>query len=378
MSPSETPSRRLPLDALHQELGAKMIDFSGWQMPVQYPDGLKAEHLHVRTHAGLFDVSHMGQLRVTARDNKESTLHRQLEAALPVDFQGWPKGLQRYTLLLNEQGGIEDDLMLANLEDCVVMVVNAGNREADYALLTNRCPDLIFEWIDAALIALQGPRAADVLSMFDQHSESLRFMRTGFLNLEDAYCFTARAGYTGEDGFEISVPTMAAERVVRQLLRHPSVKPVGLGARDSLRLEAGLPLHGHDITSNTTPQEAGLTFAIARSRRIGGDKAGGFPGTKKIAEQSIAGVRRRLTGLSSSEAIPIRAGTVIIDHRGEQVGEVTSGTVSPSLNRPIMLAYLDQQVLDQENPVALRAKVRTKTPAVAITGLPFVEKRYKR
>lgn len=378
MSTTKIQPRRLVLHELHQELGAKMVDFAGWQMPVQYADGLKAEHLHVRSHAGLFDVSHMGQLRITARDNKESTLHRQLEAALPIDFQGWPKGLQRYTLLLNEDGGIEDDLMLANLEDSVVMVVNAGNRESDYALLTERCPGLNFEWIDAALIALQGPKAADVLNMLDKHTESLTFMRTGFLNLEDAYCFTARAGYTGEDGFEISIPSTAAERVVRQILHHPSVKPVGLGARDSLRLEAGLPLHGNDITPETTPHEAGLGFAIARSRRVGGDKAGGFPGTRRIAEQSIAGVQRQLVGLSSAEAIPVRAGADIIDEQGEKVGQVTSGTVSPSLNRPIMLAYLDQKIIAQANPPELRAKVRNKTPSVELTGLPFVEKRYKR
>ncbi len=378
MNTASSEPRHLALEALHQELGAKMVDFAGWMMPVQYEQGLKAEHLHVRSHAGLFDVSHMGQLRVTARDNRIATLHRQLEAALPVDFDGWPQGLQRYSLLLNEDGGIEDDLMLTSLKDSVVMIVNAGNREADLALLSQRCPELHFEWIDAALIALQGPRAAEVLASLDEQADNLVFMQTGFVHIEDAYCFASRSGYTGEDGFEISIPTSAAERVVRQLLRHGSVRPIGLGARDSLRLEAGLPLHGNDITGTTTPQEAGLGFAIAKSRRVGGKKAGGYPGAAAVSAQALHGVQRRLVGLRSSEGIPVRKGAVVIDAAGNKAGEVTSGTVSPSLGQPIMLAYLDESVIAQASQVSLHAQVRNKTPAVEITRLPFVEKRYKR
>ena len=378
MSATDQPLRELALAGLHEELGVKMVGFAGWRMPVQYANGLKAEHLHVRAHAGLFDVSHMGQLRVTARNNKPATLARQLEAALPIDFEGWPVGLQRYTVLLNDQGGIEDDLMVTNLGDSVAIVVNAGNRDADLARLTALCPELDFEWVDAALIALQGPKAGDVLSALDPHAAEMKFMHTEFLNLADAYCLTARAGYTGEDGFEISVPTAAAERVVRELLSHASVKPIGLGARDSLRLEAGLPLHGHDITASTTPHEAGLGFAIGRSRRKGGAKEGGFPGAAIVLEQSEHGTLRRLVGLSSREAIPIREGAAIIDEHDRKIGEVTSGTVSPTLEHPILLAYLGTEDLKNVGDTQLRAQVRTKTPAVQITALPFVEKRYKR
>lgn len=368
----------LALEAIHVGLGAKMAGFAGWLMPVQYPAGLKAEHLHVRSHAGLFDVSHMGQLRITPRNGRQATLQRQLEAALPVDFDGWEQGLQRYSVLINDNGGIEDDLMLTNLGDEVAMVVNAGNRMADLALLTERCPELDFEWVDAVLIALQGPKAIDILADLDSQARELTFMRTSFLNLEEAYCFTARAGYTGEDGFEISVPTAAAERVVRRLLHHPSVKPIGLGARDSLRLEAGLPLHGHDITADTSPHEAGLGFAIAKSRRVGGAKAGGYPGAQTVAEQAVNGTQRRLVGLTSREAIPIRAGAPIIDQDDNKVGQVTSGTVSPTLNSPVMLAYIDTAVLSNPTNFSLRAQVRAKTPVVQITALPFVEKRYQR
>ncbi|MFK7962358.1 MAG: glycine cleavage system aminomethyltransferase GcvT [Burkholderiaceae bacterium] len=370
--------QRLALENLHEGLGARMAAFAGWRMPVQYPAGLKAEHLHVRQQAGLFDVSHMGQIRVTPRNGKVATLHKQLEAALPVDFVNWRQGIQRYSLLLNDDGGIEDDLMMTNLGESVFLVVNAGNRDADFALLNERCPELEFEWVDAALIALQGPKAGALISEFDAHADELSFMQTSFLNLEDAYCFSARSGYTGEDGFEISIPTAAAERVVSQLLRHPSVKPIGLGARDSLRLEAGLPLHGQDITADTTPHEAGLGFAIAMSRRVGGNKEGGYPGAATIAEQAVRGTQRRLVGLTSPEAIPIRTGAAIFNEREEQVGTVTSGTLSPSLGQPVMMAYLDTAVLSQSVPGQLFAQVRSKRPAINIAKLPFIEKRYKR
>lgn len=378
MNASSDGLQHLALEKIHQDLGARMAGFAGWMMPVQYPAGLKAEHLHVRQQAGLFDVSHMGQIRVTPRNGKVATLHRQLEAALPVDFTDWRQGLQRYSLLLNEDGGIEDDLMITNLGESAFLVVNAGNRAADFALLSERCPELEFEWVDAALIALQGPKAGALLSELDPHADELNFMSTSFLNLEDAYCFSARSGYTGEDGFEISIPTAAAERVVSQLLRHPSVKPIGLGARDSLRLEAGLPLHGQDITSGTTPHEAGLGFAIAKSRRVGGNKAGGYPGAATIAEQAVRGTQRRLVGLTSPEAIPIRAGAAIVNENDEQVGTVTSGTLSPSLGQPVMMAYLDSAILNLPVPIQLHAQVRSKKPVVNIAKLPFVEKRYKR
>ena len=366
------------LDALHRELGARMAGFAGYDMPIQYPAGLKAEHLHTRTKAGLFDVSHMGQLLITARDGRLDTLHQQLEAALPLDFEGWPLGLQRYSLLLNDQGGIEDDLMLVNLGDQVRMVVNAGNREHDLALLRASCPDLDIDWIDAALIALQGPLAQAALERLDPQAADMLFMQSRTLNLLGADCFTTRSGYTGEDGYEISLPCNQAEAIVRRLLDDPTVAPIGLGARDTLRLEAGLPLHGNDISPTVTPIEAGLGFAIPKSRRAGGLKAGGFPGAAAVLRQIAEGARRKLIGLSSYDPVPVRAHAQIVDSHDKVVGEVTSGTVSPSLGRPVMLAMIDAEVIRESGNTTLKAVVRDRRPVVHLTPLPFVAKRYKR
>jgi aminomethyltransferase len=378
MSEAGGREARVPLDALHRELGAKMAGFAGWQMPIQYPTGLKTEHLHTRTRAGLFDVSHMGQLSIRARDGRTDTLHRQLEAALPIDFDGWPEGLQRYSYLLNEQGGIEDDLMLVNRGDEVRMVVNAGNREPDLALLRQRCTDLSIDWIDAALVALQGPMAEEVLARLDPQAAQMLFMQARDLDLLGARCFTTRSGYTGEDGYEISLPLAQAEAIVRRLLADPAVAPIGLGARDTLRLEAGLPLHGSDISPTVSPVEAGLAFAIPKSRRADGLKAGGFPGATVVLQQLRDGPRRRLVGLSSFEPVPIRAHAVIVDDQDRPVGEVTSGTVSPSLGTPVMMALLRADVVRDSGSTALRAVVRDKRPGVHLTPLPFVPKRYRR
>jgi aminomethyltransferase len=368
--------RRLPLEALHRGLGAKFGAFAGFQMPLQYPAGLKAEHAATRDRAGLFDVSHMGQLRVRAKDGSAASLARGLEAALPVDFDRWPLGLQRYSFLLNDGGGIEDDLMLVNLGDEVRMVVNAGNRDADLARFEALCPTLSFEWVDAVLIALQGPAAESVLAELDPSAAAMTFMQARELSLDGFAGLTSRSGYTGEDGYEISLPTDAAEPVVRRLLADPRVQPVGLGARDTLRLEAGLPLHGRDITPSTTPIEAGLAFAIAPSRRTDGAKAGGFPGAATVLAQFDWGPARRLVGLISPDSIPIRAHAAIVDAAGRVVGEVTSGTMSPTLGRPVMLAYLQGEALG--DGCELRAAVRDKRPAVTLARMPFVPKRYKR
>jgi aminomethyltransferase len=373
--------KKIPLDELHRELGAKFGGFAGFDMPIQYPAGLKQEHLATRAQAGLFDVSHMGQLSITPKDGLIGTLHAELEAALPVDFAGWPVGLQRYSLLLNEQGGIEDDLMLVNLGSAVAMVVNAGNRDKDFALLSLRCPGLKFAWIEASLIALQGPAAESILAALDPQALNMHFMDSRTLSLDGAPCFTTRSGYTGEDGFEISIPAADALRVVRRMLSDERVQPVGLAARDTLRLEAGLPLHGNDITSNTTPIEAGLSFAIPKSRRSGGEKAGGFPGAKVILEQLAQGVSRKLVGLTSDENIPIRAHSAVLNAQEEVLGEIASGTVSPSLGKPIMLAYLSSAALPNQQGQggpALFAAVRDKRPGVKVVELPFVEKRYVR
>lgn len=391
--------KSIPLASLHEELGAKFGPFAGYQMPIQYPAGLKAEHLHTRSHAGLFDVSHMGQLRITApNDPSGLALKKSLERALPCDFDGWASNTQRYSLLLNQEGGINDDLMLVWREADLAqgrpsaevrMVVNAGNRDADLAQLQTLCPDLQFDWVDAALIALQGPDAESVLAVLDPKAADMVFMQAADLTLCGASCFTTRSGYTGEDGYEISIPAALAEEVTRALLADQRVSPVGLGARDTLRLEAGLPLHGQDISPTISPIEAGLSFGIAPSRRSAkssGDsgnsageqaaspKLGHFPGAAPILEQIRQGSPRKLIGLVSREPVPIRSHAVIVDAQGNPVGEVTSGTVSPSLGHPIMLALVQSQAID----LPLFARVRDKTLAVERTRLPFVPKRYKR
>jgi aminomethyltransferase len=299
-------------------------------------------------------VSHMGQLRVRGPD-----LLRALEGALPVDFSNWPLGLQKYSLLLNERGGIEDDLMIARLEDEVAIVVNAACKEKDLGLLRSRCPQLEFQLLDHALLALQGPRAEEALTSLTAEVRRLRFQEAGTFRIADSDCFVTRSGYTGDDGFEISVPARAAERLARALLAQPVVKPVGLGARDTLRLEAGLPLYGQDMDSDTTPQEAGLAWAIPPSRRA--------------AVLSFVTPMRRLGGFIGVGRVPIRHGAAVVDSAGTEVGVVTSGTVSPSLGRPIALAYVAQ---DAGEPLA--AVVRGERHKIAPAKLPFVPKRYKR
>jgi aminomethyltransferase len=380
---NEPLTKRLALDALHRELGARMGPFAGFEMPIQYPAGLKAEHLHTRAAAGLFDVSHMGQLRVTGPQ-----LMTSLERALPLDFAQWLPGQQRYSLLLNEQGGIEDDLMLVletlHPEPVVRIVVNAGNRDQDLALLQARCPELLFTWIDAALIALQGPGAGAVIEALDPVAAGMSFMQAGPLRLFGADCYASRSGYTGEDGFEISIPNAHADAVVRGLLARPGVQPIGLGARDTLRLEAGLPLHGNDIGPNISPAMAGLLFAIPKSRRMGGAKQGGFVGAQVVLEQFASPPAIKLVALISDQPAPIRAHSEIVDAAGQRVGEVVSGTLSPTLGQPIMLALIDRSLAGMEAQpdatlnLALGAKVRDRLLPVRMASLPFVPKRYKR
>ena len=354
---------RTPLHPVHVELGARFVPFAGFEMPVQYREGLRAEHLHTRSQAGLFDVSHMGQVRVTGPG-----LHEALERALPLDFEGWPVGAQRYSLLLNERGGIEDDLMVTRLADEARIVVNASGREKDLALLRSLCPSLSFELLDRALIALQGPAAEAAFSLIEPGVTRLSFMQAGTFGDR----LVSRSGYTGEDGFEISVPQESAESLARQLLANPAVKPIGLGARDTLRLEAGLHLYGQDMDTNTTAVEASLGWAIARSRRAGGKKEGGFPGAAVYLKESKNGTNRQLVGLVGDEPVPVRHGTALVDSENKEVGLVTSGTVSPSTQRAIMLAYVNSKT---EN---LFAVVRVTPRPVRIAKLPFVPKRYKK
>lgn len=361
---------RTPLYDLHRALGARFTPFAGYEMPLQYADGLKSEHHWTREHAGLFDVSHMGQLCVRG-DGREAAL----ETALPLDFDGWPAGQQRYSLLLNDAGGIEDDLMVTRFEGEVAIVVNAACRETDLAQLRARCPALQFDWRNAALIALQGPAAEGVLAALAPRSADLTFMHAQWIEIAGALCLVSRSGYTGEDGYEISVPVAAAEALARALLENPAVKPVGLAARDTLRLEAGLHLYGQDMTAESTVCTAGLGWAIARARRAGGAKVGGFPGAETTLREARAGTARRLVGLVGIEPVPVRSGAQIVAADGAPRGVVTSGTVSPTLGKPVMLASLDTDLAAE---TSLFAVVRAKRHPVARTALPFVPKRYKR
>jgi aminomethyltransferase len=361
--------RRTPLYALHAELGARFTPFAGYEMPVQYKEGLRAEHLHTRSHAGLFDVSHMGQVRVTGPD-----LYVALERALPIDFDEWPPGRQRYSLLLNERGGIEDDLMVTRLADEVRLVVNASTKEKDVALLRKLCPSLHFEPLEHALIALQGPLAERSLAELAPEVAELPFMCARSVSIAGAECLVSRSGYTGEDGYEISMPSGDAERLARALLAAREVKPVGLGARDTLRLEAGLHLYGQDMDADTTVLEASLGWAIGRSRRAGGRKQGGFPGAHVYLRQSRDGVDRRLVGLIGEEAVPVRHGAQVVTADDAEAGLVTSGTVSPSTGKAIMLASLRSPYGEGTK---LAAVVRGTPRPVRMTKLPFVPKRYK-
>jgi aminomethyltransferase len=357
---------RLALHELHAEHGARFGAFAGFEMPLQYRDGLRAEHLHTRAAAGLFDVSHMGQLRV-----RGPGLHAALERALPLDFDRWPEGEQRYSLLLNERGGIEDDLMVTRLQDEVRIVVNASGREKDLARLRASCPALSFELLDAGLLALQGPAAESVLAKIEPSVSELAFMHATTYG----FGLVSRSGYTGEDGFEISVPPATLEALARRLLADPAVKLVGLGARDTLRLEAGLHLYGQDMNENTTIMEASLGWAVARSRRAGGAKQGGFPGAEVYLREAANGTARKLVGLVGEESVPVRHGSELVDAGERQVGVVTSGTVSPSTQRAVMLAYLSAS---HPPDAPLYALVRDKRRPVRPTSLPFVPKRYKR
>jgi aminomethyltransferase len=359
------PEERTALHGLHAELGARFTPFAGYEMPVQYRDGLRVEHLHTRNQAGLFDVSHMGQVRVTGPG-----LHAALERALPLDFEGWKPGVQRYSLLLNERGGIEDDLMVTALADEVRIVANAGCKQKDVELLRKLCSGLSFEILDRSLIALQGPESEAVLAALAPAVARLAFMQTATVG----DWLVSRSGYTGEDGFEISVSNREAETLARKLLANPAVKPVGLGARDTLRLEAGLHLYGQDMDADTTVMEASLGWAIAPSRRAGGAKQGDFPGAEVYLRQAREGTVRKLRGLEGEEPVPVRHGAPLVNSENREIGVVTSGTISPSTQRAIMLGYVDAKVSDQE----LFALVRGVRRRARIASLPFVPKRYKK
>ena len=368
-----------PLNALHLELGARMVPFAGYSMPVQYPAGLVAEHHHTRQAAGLFDVSHMGQLRLVGPGAAAA-----FEQLMPVDVIGLGVHKQRYGLLLNDEGGILDDLMFVNRDVAqggdLFVIVNGACKHADLAHIQSRIGGLctVEPQFDRALLALQGPQAVTALARVLPGVEGLVFMTGMPAAWQNADLYVTRSGYTGEDGFEISVPAAVAEAFARALLAQPEVKPIGLGARNSLRLEAGLCLYGNDIDTTTTPVEANLNWAMQKVRRTGGARAGGFPGAAKVLAQldgSTPAPRLRV-GLVGLERVPVREHVALHNDAGEQVGEVTSGLLAPSADQPIALAYVQTQYA--QVGTRLNAMVRGKAVPMEVSPLPFVPNRYHR
>lgn len=376
-SAASTPLLTTPLHALHIELGAKMVPFGGYDMPVQYATGILAEHRHTRAAAGLFDVSHMGQVLLKGADAASA-----LESLVPVDIVDLGLFKQRYALFTNAQGGILDDLMVTRRTDDLFVVVNAACKAQDIAHLQQhiggRCT--VQPLPEQALLALQGPQAVTALARLNPDVQKLVFMTGGHFALGGIDCFVTRSGYTGEDGFEISVPAAQAEQLARALLAQPEVKPIGLGARDTLRLEAGLCLYGHDIDTATTPVEGALTWAIQKVRRAGGARAGGYPGADvidaQLAQGAQGGVSRKRVGLISTERMPVREGAQVVNAAGETIGRVTSGSLGPSINQPVALAYLASSHAAIGTEVF--ALVRDKRVAMTVTALPFVPNRYHR
>ncbi len=367
--------KRTPLYDLHVDLGARMVPFAGYSMPVQF-EGVMAEHVQTRQKAGLFDVSHMGQVMLTGASWDAVALA--FEAMVPQDVLGLADGRQRYGFFTNAAGGIEDDLMFARRGDALFVVVNAACKDADVARMRAALePGVTVELIeDRALIAVQGPGAEAVLAGMDAAAAEMRFMDVRDLDLGGVAVWASRSGYTGEDGYELSVPAQAVEGLTKALLDHADVAPIGLGARDSLRLEAGLCLYGHDMDAGTTPTEAALNWAIQKVRRTGGARAGGFPGADVVLAQLADGAARKRVGLLPEGRAPMREGVALFDaaEGGAQVGVVTSGGFGPSVERPVAMAMLDAAAVDQP----LWGEVRGKRLPVATAPLPFVAAGFKR
>ena len=380
LATDKTPLKRTPLHALHVSLGARMVPFAGYDMPVQYPAGVLKEHLHTRKSAGLFDVSHMGQLTLRAKSGKVKDAALALERLVPQDLVALGAGRQRYAQFTNETGGILDDLMVANFGDHLFVVVNAACKEADEAHLRAHLSDLcvIDALADRALLALQGPAAEAVLAKFCAEAPAMRFMDAGPRKVAGLDCFVSRSGYTGEDGFEISVPAAQAEQLARALLSDANVLPIGLGARDSLRLEAGLCLYGHDIDTATTPVEAALEWSMQKSRRSGGDRAGSYLGAEKILSQLASGASRRRVGLKPEGRAPVREGAPLFAGQTstEQIGTVTSGGFGPSLNAPMAMGYVPTRLA--ANGTQLFAELRGQRLPLRVAATPFVPNTYKR
>ena len=377
---ADTPLLQTPLHALHLRLGARMVPFAGYAMPVQYPGGLMAEHKQCRDSAALFDVSHMGQVRLVGSDAAAA-----LESLVPMDVVELGVGKQRYAFFTNASGGLLDDLMMVRPDEAarstfgdIFLVVNAGCKDADVkhmqTHISHRCQ--VVPMPERALLALQGPKAVDALSRLNPAVAALVFMSGGVFDLAGARCFVTRSGYTGEDGFEISVPAAHATTLAEALLAQPEVLPAGLGARDTLRLEAGLCLYGHDINETTSPVEAGLTWAIQKVRRPGGARAGGYPGARVIESHLGGAAPSKRVGLVGLERAPVREGAVLFDAHGHKLGVVTSGTLAPTVNQPIAMAYLPlNHALPQHE---VYAEVRGKRLPMRVAAMPFAPHRYRR
>lgn len=357
-----------PLDSLHRALGAKMVPFAGYAMPVQYPAGILKEHLHTRARASLFDVSHMGQGFLRGPDALEA-----FETLVPGDYQGLALGKTRYTVLLNDQGGILDDLMATRIADGLYLVVNAACKDQDFAHIEagTKGRATLEVLTDRALLALQGPKAGDVLARLAPETAAMTFMTFKEVAIKDIDCFVTRSGYTGEDGFEISVPSAQAEAFAKLLLDQPEVEPAGLGARDSLRLEAGLCLYGHDITTETTPIEADIKWVVNKRRR----EQGGFPGADIILDQLQNGTEQQRVGILPEGRAPARDGTEVQDLEGHTIGTITSGGFGPSVGGPIAMGYVQSAFAEPGTPVNLI--VRNKPLAAKIVKMPFTDKSYK-
>jgi aminomethyltransferase len=376
----ETSLKRTPLHALHVASGGKMVPFAGYDMPVQYATGVLREHLHTRSLAGLFDVSHMGQVALRPKSGKLEDAALALERLVPQDIVNLAPGRQRYAQFTNDAGGLLDDLMVANFGSHLFLVVNAACKVEDEAHLRAHLSEtcVIEPLSDRALIALQGPKACSVLAKFCADIAAMRFMDAGPRNVDGIDCFVSRSGYTGEDGFEISVPAAKAEALATALLGESEVLPIGLGARDSLRLEAGLCLYGHDIDTTKTPVEGALEWSIQKSRRKGGARAGGFPGADKILYELEQGAPRRRVGLKPEGRAPVREGAPLFADAtsSDPIGAVTSGGFGPSINAPIAMGYLPSSHSTAGDLVF--AELRGQRLPLRVAATPFVPNTYKR
>ena len=371
--------KKTPLHALHLSLGARMVPFAGYDMPVQYPSGVMKEHLHTRTEAGLFDVSHMGQVIVKAKSGSYEDAALALESLVPVDILGLAEGRQRYGFFTDDTGCILDDLMITHLDDHLFIVVNAACKEADVAHLKAHIGDQCdITVLDRALIALQGPRAVEVLAELWADVAAMKFMDVRHCRLHDVSCLVSRSGYSGEDGFEISIPSDKAVDATMRLLEHPDVQAIGLGARDSLRLEAGLCLYGNDIDTTTSPVEAALEWAMQKARRGNGARAGGFPGSGRILSELENGASRRRVGLKPEGKAPVRGhAKLYADAEGKvEIGEVTSGGFGPSVEGPVAMGYVP--LSHAAAGTLVYAEVRGKYLPITVSALPFVTPTYKR